>query len=166
MAPAAVSVRDARPADRDAIRAVVEASFGGPAEADLVDALNDSGDAAISLVAAAGGEIAGHILFSRLEAPFPALALAPVSVVPDRQGKGIGATLIRAGLDRARAGGWRGVFVLGDPAYYGKFGFDVALAAGFASPYAGPYFMALGLNGPLPQSTGRIVYPAPFSQLA
>ena len=65
--------------DGGAIRRTVSAAFGQEGEADLVDALRDSGDAALSLVAEDGGDIAGHIVFSRLQAPARCLALAPFS---------------------------------------------------------------------------------------
>ena len=72
--------------------------------------------------------------------------------------------MIRAGLERARSAGWRGVFVLGDPGYYRRFGFDPALAGGFASPYAGPHLMALALGPDLPARSGRIEYAPAFGR--
>lgn len=160
-----MDIRAASSTDRAGIRAVVAAAFGQPGEADLVDRLIADGDAVIELVAVDADNIVGHVLFSRLAAPFRALALAPVSVRPDRQGEGIGGALIRTGLAQASAAGWQGVFVLGDPSYYARFGFDPGLAAGFASPYAGPHLMALALNGPLPAATGRIAYAGAFAEL-
>ena len=68
-------------------------------------------------------------------------------------------------LDAARRDGWRLVFVLGDPGYYGRFGFSAAAAAPFESPYAGPYLMALALGeGPLP-GFGRFDYAPAFGAL-
>jgi putative acetyltransferase len=93
------------------------------------------------------------------------LGLAPVAVGEAWRRRGIAAALIGAGLDRARAEGWRGVVVLGDPAYYRRFGFDPALAAGFVSPYAGPHLMALALGpGGLP-SGGPLDYARAFDAL-
>lgn len=158
-------VRDEEPADARAVRALVAAAFGRDAEADLVDRLRADGDAAIALVAVADGAVAGHVLLSRMRAPFRALALAPVSVAPDRQRRGIGSRLVRTALDRAREGGWEGVFVLGDPDYYRRFGFDPALAHGFASPYAGPCLMALAPGGDLPARAGRIDHAPAFRTL-
>ena len=156
-------IRAARPADRGAIRDVVTAAFGQPYEADLVDRLLADGDAVIELVAEIDRAIVGHVLFSRLIAPFPALALGPLSVRPSRQAQGTGGSLVREGLARAAAGKWIAVFVLGDPAYYTRFGFDLALAAGFASPFAGAHFMALALDGPLPATAGEIRHARAFS---
>jgi putative acetyltransferase len=158
-------IRDERPEDIAAIRAVIEAAFPQPAEADLVDKLRADGDSVISLVAVDAGHVVGHILFSKLAAPFRALGLAPVSVLPDRQSAGTGSRLIRAGLERAAQDGWQGVFLLGEPEYYSRFGFDAEVASGFASPYAGPYFMALVLGGALPTTEGKIAHAPAFATL-
>lgn len=120
----------------------------------------------LSLVArTGGGAVIGHALFSRLGAPFPALALAPLAVAPAHRRQGIGAALVREGLARAEEAGWRAAFVLGQPSYYRRFGFDPALSRGFASPYAGPYLMAAALGGPLPATSGTIVHAAAFGPL-
>jgi putative acetyltransferase len=161
----AVIVRDEQPPDIPAIHAVVEAAFGRPEEAVLVDRLRLDGDSVVSLVAVSGAELLGHVMFSRIKAPFRALGLAPVSVAPRRQGRGVGGALIRAGLERARETGWRGVFVLGDPAYYQRFGFDVGAAAGFDSLYAGPYLMVCALAGDLPARVGKVEYAPAFAGL-
>ena len=158
-------IREETAADHEAVHDVIAAAFGRDDEARLVAALRRDGAAEIALVAEDAGRIVGHVMFSRMAAPFPALGLGPVSVAPKKQMLGIGGALIGAGLDRARAGGWRGVFVLGDPAYYGRFGFDADLAAGFASPYAGRHFMALALGGPLPVASGEIAYAEAFSKI-
>ena len=159
-------IRAARPADHAAIIRLLAAAFCGPDEARLVDRLRADGAAAIELVAEQGGGIVGHILLSPVEAPFRALALAPVAVAPERQRTGIGSALIEAAHGIARDDGWIAVFVLGEPAYYCRFGFDPALAAGFASPYAGPYFMVLALDGELPTRSGRVEHAAAFASLA
>ena len=160
-----VTIRAEDPADIPAIRDVVVAAFGRDMEAELVDRLRGDGDGVISLVAVEGGRIVGHVLFSRMSAPFRALGLAPVSVAPDRQRSGIGSGLIRAGLARSARDGWQAVFVLGEPAFYRRFGFDPDLAKGFSSPYAGPYLMALALDGRLPVTKGEIEYAAAFAGL-
>jgi len=158
-------IRDATPTDHAVIRDLVAAAFGQPDEADLVERLRADGDAAIALVAEDNGSVVGHILFSRMQAPFRALGLAPVSVTPERQGTGIGSRLIRAGLERAQAEGWQGVFVLGDPVYYRRFGFDPELAEGFTSAYSGPYLMAIALGGEMPERQGPVDYAPAFAGL-
>jgi putative acetyltransferase len=105
-------------------------------------------------------------MFSRMNAPFKALALAPVSVSPHRQRQGIAAQLIEEGVKQAKASGWEGIFVLGDPAYYERFGFSVSAAEKFDSPFAGPYLMLLLLNqDSLIPLVGRIDYAPAFLSL-
>ena len=92
-----------------------------------------------------------------------ALGLAPVAVHPSFQKQGIGSALIREGLDRAKKDRWRCVFVLGDPAYYGRFGFRVESAKGYSSLYSGRHFMALPFTDVA--KTCEIIYPKPFKLL-
>jgi putative acetyltransferase len=164
-------IRPAEPADASAIRAVHEAAFPTSLEADLVEALVADGDAVVSLVDAANGEIFGHVLLSRMRVTgedrmFRALGLAPVAVLPGHQGAGIGARLIEGALAIARATGEELVFVLGEPAYYTRFGFAPETSAPFASPYAGPYFMALKLDESLAlPKTGEAAYAPAFAGL-
>lgn len=151
-------IRPAVAGDHPAIDGLLRRVFDTDAEARLTAALRP---AAIELVATEG-ELVGHVMLSALEAPFRALALAPLAVDPLWQGRGIGGALVRAAVDLAR--GWDAIIVLGDPEYYARFGFDVQAAAGYASVYSGPYLMALPLHDGVP-ATGRIVYPQPFSAL-
>lgn len=132
------SLRPERPTDHAAIHALNRAAFGGADEAVLVDALRDDGDLNLSLVASQGGTILGHVALSPISAPFPALALAPVAVHPAMHGRGVGSALIRAAI-AARPG--YSLILLGDPAYYSRFGFQ---PVDLKSPYAGPYLQALG----------------------
>lgn len=154
------------PADAAAIRALHAAAFPSEDEAKLVDRLRADGALALSLVARDdAGEILGHVAFSPMTAPFRALGLAPVAVAAGARCAGVAAALIRDGLARAAAESWQGVFVLGDPAYYGRFGFDPAAAAGFTTPYAGPHFMLLRLAaGELPPR-GPVAYAPAFAAL-
>jgi putative acetyltransferase len=162
-----LAVRDETPADFAAIRAVNEAAFGGAQEADLVDTLRRDGDLLLSLVADDGGVI-GHVAFSRVQLEGesdPAVALAPVAVRPEWQRRGAGTALIEHGLQRLRQSGETLVFVLGEPAYYGRFGFAAAPAARFETPYPGPYFQSLALS-PRAPSAGRLRYARAFSALS
>jgi len=149
-----------------AIRIVEEVASGRADEARLIDDLRDAGDSVFSLVAVDGDTVVGHVLFSRMKAPFPALALAPVAVQPEYRRTGIGSRLIREGIARSEAEGWAGIFVLGDPAFYRRFGFDAGKASGFISPYAGPHLMALPLGrSELPTSAGSIQHAPAFARL-
>jgi putative acetyltransferase len=151
--------------DEADVRSVLLSAFPSSAEAELVDQLRSDGNAEIELVAEEEGQIVGHILFSDLKAPFRAVGLAPVSVTPAHQGRRIGTALIHRGHEIARASGQHVSFVLGDPAYYGRFGYSVDAAKPFQSAYSGPHFMMLVLNGPLPVTRGDLRYPPAFEEL-
>lgn len=163
---AVATIRPEGADDIAAIEGVVAHAFDRADEARLVTRLRENGDAVVSLVAVAGDAVVGHVLLSPMSAPFRALGLAPLSVVPEHQKQGVGAALMNAALAQARQGGWCAVFVLGDPAYYGRFGFRADRAAGFSSPYAGPYFLVLPLGGELPATRGRVDYAPAFADLA
>lgn len=68
-------------------------------------------------------------------------------------------------MNRARSEGWPAIFVLGDPNYYERFGFDRKAAAGFMSPYVGPHFMVLKLSPSLPDTTGELRHAPAFATL-
>lgn len=151
--------------DIPAIRTLTFQAFDQPDEADLVDRLRAAGDCALSLVACEGGQVCGHVLLSPLRASFPALGLAPLSVAPGFQGRGIGTALLHDAIRRAETDGWQAIFILGDPGYYARVGFSVADAADYATPYSGPYFMVRFLGNHTPSKTGTIDYPPAFSAL-
>lgn len=163
-----IAIRIAGPEDRAVIRRVEEAAFGRPDEADLVQALAEGEDVVLELVAERDGRVVGHVLFSRLlvegeAGSFPAVALAPLAVVPREQGAGIGAALVGEGHVRLRAAGERLSVVLGDPAYYGRFGYAHDRAAGFESEWRGDALQAIAW-GEAPAG-GRLVYAAAFGAL-
>jgi predicted N-acetyltransferase YhbS len=147
------TIREENPADIPEIRTLVQAAFGGPAEADLVEALRQAGKLTCSVVAEHRGRIVGHAAFSPVtihssDTIFPALALAPVAVAPDHQRHGLGAAMIRCGLERCRKAEHEIVIVLGAPEYYGRFGFTTASRYHIDCPYPGlsEAFMALKLT--------------------
>ncbi len=169
-------VRSEGAPDHAAIRRVHDAAFGREAEGRLVDALRAAGcfSPDMSLVGvAAGSEIVAHVLHSTVDlevdgVAVPAAALAPVAVLPAFQRRGVGTQLVREGLHRVRLLGYRAVVVVGDPAYYGRFGFSPDLAAPIASPYAGPYHQAIELeeNALSSARAGRVVYPPAFAAVS
>ena len=160
-----IHVRDESPGDWKAIYQVVSSAFGRLSEAELVGALREADDSIVSLVADDDGQIIGYVLLSKMDAPFSALALAPVSVIPPRQRSGIGSALIKRAVSKARDEGWAAIFVLGNPNYYKRFGFDQEAAAGFTSPYAGRHFMVLKLSPSLPATTGALRHAPAFAAL-
>ncbi len=163
-----VSVRSETPDDRDTIRFVNEAAFGRPAEADLVDRLRAEGSVLASFVADIDRRVVGHILFSRMLIEtecraMPAVALAPVAVLPPEQQRGIGGRLIRHGLEWLRAADEQIVIVVGHPAYYPRFGFSTVRARALVHPFPAEAFMALELApGALDGIRGAVRYPDAF----
>jgi len=159
-------IRLARPADRPAIDAVIAAAFGRTDEAELVNRLRADEDVMFELVAEEEGVVAGHILYSRLWADRAELyaALAPLAVHPDRQKSGLGSALVRASLDTSREFGCHGVLVLGDPAYYGRFGFSADAARQVGAPYRGlAAFQALALEDGAFAAAMSVGYPDAFT---
>lgn len=120
----AITIRGEEPGDIPAIRHVHVQAFGRTQEAKIVDALRDSGAAALSLVATMAGQVVGHILFSPISVgDAVGVGLAPLAVLPEHQRRGIGGTLIAAAIERLRAAGCPFVIVLGHADYYPRFGF-------------------------------------------
>ncbi|MXN66406.1 GNAT family N-acetyltransferase [Stappia sp. GBMRC 2046] len=146
-------VRPAESADAHGIHSVVNAAFGQSAEADLVDELRGCGALVVELVAEDDQKnIVGHVAISRVTAgsgPGHRLAitcLAPLSVLPVCQKRGIGTALTHAAVERLKEMGEDLILVVGDPAYYTRLGFDPGLAREVKGPYAGDAFMALALS--------------------
>jgi putative acetyltransferase len=170
-----VSIRPERAGDRTAVFAVVAGAFPTDAEARLVDRLRAAGAASVSLVADEGGAVVGHVLFSPVRvvadggAAFDALGLAPMAVAPERQRRGIGGALVRAGLDGCRAAGHTIVFVLGHPDYYPRFGFEPAETHGFAyeggPSFARAFFVRALAPDALVGRSGVVSYHAEFARL-
>jgi putative acetyltransferase len=163
-------IRHETAADLEAIRQVHHLAFGQDAEARLVDALRDGGYVGVSLVAEKHQQVVGHVLFSHLPivteaGSVPALALAPMAVLPACQRQGIGSALVRRGLEVCKEHDHRIVVVLGHPHFYQRFGFSSKLAAQLESLYSGrESFMAFELvSGALGGVTGRVQYPPPFN---
>jgi predicted N-acetyltransferase YhbS len=159
-----VIVREAREADAPAVRRVVTAAFGRSDEGAIIDGVRAAGEILVELVAEIAGEIAGYVLFSRLRCVPAMLAagLGPLAVAPRFQGRGAGTALARAGLETCRTRDVSACFVLGAPAYYGRFGF-VSAGGTVASPYAHlPAFQILAFDVEATRTLRAIDYPAAF----
>lgn len=168
MPPRGIALRDEAPGDAGAIRHVITEAFRGAAhssgtEARIVDDLRAAGALTLSLVAEGDGGIVGHLAASPLRIGEAAgwSGIGPVAVRPDRQSQGIGSALMKTALARLRAQGARGAVLVGDPGYYGRFGFaadprivlpgipaEYLLALTFAEPAHGRvrYHPAFGLQ--------------------
>jgi putative acetyltransferase len=166
-----IEIRTERPDDSAAIQRVHLNAFGRPAEAKLVRLICESNKAIISLVALTDDKVVGHILFSRVtianaSAGFNAVGLAPLAVLPEFQGQGIGSQLIREGLERCKQAGYDAVVLLGYPSYYSRFGFSCAADFGLQNEYGvHDEFMVLALrDGALRGVSGMVKYVPEFEE--
>lgn len=147
--------------DVEAIDVVVEAAFGHRDEADLVGRLRSVPGYA-GFVAVDGDAVVGHVAFSPVTLDPPTerhvVGLAPLSVLPNVQRTGIGTALTEHGLEALRAVGVEAVVVLGDPAYYARFGF--AAREGLTCTYEVPadHFMVRALRDGAEALDGLVHY--------
>jgi putative acetyltransferase len=166
-------IRPEQPADLDAISAMLQAAFSRAAEARLVHRLRASGKITVALVAEENARILGHVVFSTVAIDVPtgvagALALAPLAVEPAFQRLGIGSALVSAGLERCRQERHTRVLVLGEPAYYARFGFVPATRFGLKDPFAAAQntLMAMELApGAFAVVSGNVRYGHEFDDL-
>jgi putative acetyltransferase len=161
------TIRPERPADIPGIHALHISSFPTDAEARLVDALRATGHLTVSLVAEFDGVAVGHITFSPVTVATGqvGVGLAPIAVLESDRRRGIAAELVRAGIDACRAARFGWAVVLGEPAYYSRFGFRPASEFGLIDEYGGgPAFQALELSpGGLPRDAGLVKYGPEFA---
>lgn len=165
-----VHLRQELPADAPVVREVHLTAFGdhGVVVADLADSLRDL--PGLSLVAEVDGQVVGNVMFTRslLDAPrrlVDVRVLSPVGVLPSRQRQGIGAALIKRGLDILAEQNVPAVFLEGDPRYYSRLGFTPAGDRGYRRPslrIPEPAFQVFELPAHEPWMTGTFVYSDPF----
>jgi putative acetyltransferase len=162
-----VKIRPETMADAEPISALVEAAFATAEHSDGTEAmivrhLRQARALAISLVAVDDEELVGHVALSPVtidRGDLGWLGLGPVSVRPDWQGQGIGGGLIREALNRARKLGAKGCVVLGEPDYYGRFGFVADTRLRHPGPPA-EYFQSLPFGKGSP--AGEVAYHKAF----
>jgi putative acetyltransferase len=126
-----VLIRAESPADIDHITRITRAAFrddprGSHNEQDIIAALRAAGQLTVSLVADSAGRVVGHVAVSPVSIADGTpgwYGLGPLAVAPDHQGQGIGSRLVRAALQQLRAMGAAGCVLVGEPAFYGRFGF-------------------------------------------
>lgn len=170
--PAAVlarrpSMRFQRNEDAEAIRAMMDESFGAEGEGRLVERLMRDGDLLFTLVAEVKKKIVGAIAFSDLPVyseneDIVGAALAPVAVARTHRGRGIGTGLVRAGLAKCREKGVEAAVVFGHPRFFSRFGFTSIAAEGLRGPFSGPHFQAVALQDRGSRLSGEVTYPSAF----
>ena len=161
-------IRDEQPDDFHAVHAVTAAAFGQEDEAELVARIRASEHyvPTLSFVAEDDGVIHGHVMLSYVSlAGAQVLELAPLSVAPARQGEGVGSALVHTALAAADQHGEPLVLVLGNPAYYSRFGFVLASEHGIQPPddALAPAFQVALLHAYHESVRGRVTWPPAFS---
>ncbi|MFA5505582.1 MAG: N-acetyltransferase [Vulcanimicrobiota bacterium] len=163
-----LTLRSEEPRDHDAISSILEAAFSkgkeyrGETEVAIVHGLREAGDLSVALVAEEDNQLVGYIAFSPVSVgsvPSNWFGLGPLCVRPDRQGRGIGRALVEEGLRLIRSVDSEGCVVLGEPEYYGRFGFhcDARLTLPEVPPR---YFQVLAFGRDVP--LGPVAYAAAF----
>lgn len=173
------SIRPAQEQYYPAIYRLLESAFPSEAEAHLVQALRANPrvwDPGISLIALGEDQqIVGYILISRCwVGPWPSYALAPLSVHPDWQGRGVGTALVQAAISQAQQEAQAGnaptsLIVLGEPGYYSRFGFTPAAQAGIRAYIQGlepaqlaQHLQVLNLTPDYQPTAGEVIWPSEY----
>ncbi len=163
-------IRKSTPDDIVAIEKLYPQMFPDEDLLPLVGELLRDTSEILSLVAMAGGALAGHVVFTPCTVPDneeKVALLGPLGVAPALQKQGIGSALVREGLERLKQEGMSRVFVLGDPSYYGRFG--LAAEEDVLPPYPLPVewqgaWQSLNLGGEATRLQGRLTVPEPWRQ--
>lgn len=167
-----LEIRRSLPADTPLIESLYPQAFP---EEDLLplvrDLLRDERNV-VSLVAIHLGTLSGHIAFTKCSVAGRSETVAllgPLAVAPDAQRRGVGSGLIRDGFECLKDDGIVQVQVLGDPAYYGRFGFEPD--PGVTPPYPlpeewGTAWQSISLRAGAPVLQGALTVPAPWRQKA
>ena len=172
-----INIRTENKSDYQAVFELIEKAFETEEYSDhteqfLVERLRNSSDfiPALSIIAEFDSRVVGHILLTKIkinnsEQSFDSLSLAPVSVLPGFQKRGIGGMLIKAAHKKAEELGHQSIILIGHKAYYPKFGYSEAAEFGIELPFDAPRenCMAIelvknGLNGVM----GMVEYPKEF----
>lgn len=166
-----IEIRPEHSGDIQAITVLTEAAFAptlhsNGTEAQIIHALRQAGELALSLVAIENNKLLGQITFSpvTINGMYDGwYGLGPVSVHPDQQGRGIGSQLIHKGLAQIRSADAKGCVLVGNPAYYSRFGF--VGNAGLTYVGLDPnYVQQLAFVGPL--QNGELLYSPAFEAAA
>ncbi len=169
--PGDLHIRESSPDDDVALDTLYPASFPDEDLLPVVHELLPRSDV-LSLVATSGGRVVGHVMFTMCgveRGDVRAALLAPLAVAPASQRKGVGSAVVRDGLDRLLASGIEIVLVLGDPAYYGRFGFEPERAIETPLPIPAEWrdaWQSLAPGDRLISAAGKLSVPQPWNQPA
>ncbi|CCN34808.1 putative Acyl-CoA N-acyltransferase [Vibrio nigripulchritudo SO65] len=165
-------IRTEAPADILPIQQLIKQAFPTHAEAELVSRLMENGQRTLSLVACSDeGEVVGYILFSPVtldQKDFNWQGLAPLAVKEEYRGQGIASELIKEGLSSLAELGYPACVVLGEPEFYGRFGFESAAKYGMDTQWElpeGAFQIQELMEGELDGKSGKIFYSQEFSEL-
>ena len=161
------SIRSETAADVDAIVRISRAAFQHHPHSDqtehlIIARLRAAGALTLSLVAEQNGQMIGHAAFSPVtfsDGSAGWYGMGPIAVAPRHQGQGVGSALVQQGLELLRARGAAGCVVLGEPAYYGRFGFAHRAECVFSGVPA-PYFQVLAFGNS--KASGEVAYHVAF----
>ncbi len=167
-----LEIRESRANDVSSIEKLYPDAFPDEDLLPLVRELQREGSGTVSLVGIADRVLVGHVVFttcSIVGRPEKVALLGPLAVAPAWQRQGVGNAIVRAGLQRMENAGAVQVYVLGDPAYYRRFGFEPD--DGVAPPYPLPEewrsaWQSLSLSGNKPHLCGKLSVPQPWRRQA
>ena len=142
-------IRNENESDIEDITNIHDQAFNGPDEGKIVKNLRKNNNLTISLIAEINKKMVGHIAYSPIynkNEEIIGIGLAPVAVLPSYQKQGVGSNLINKGNEMALSKGFKKIFVLGDPEYYRRFGFEIAKNYNYFSHFdpEGKHFMISG----------------------
>ena len=167
-----LEIRDSAPSDLASLEKLYPDAFPDENLLPLVKELLGEETGVLSLVAIAGTTLVGHCIFTQcgIDGTDDSLSLlGPLAVATACQKQGVGSTLVRTGLQRVDAAGAVQVNVLGDPAYYGRFGFapDELVSPPYALPEAWRgAWQSIVLRSSEPPCRGQLTVPRPWRQSA
>ncbi len=164
-----IAVRPEVEGDEGAIDALLTEAFGGSREEpELVVALRREASPVLSRVAVVEGEVAGYVIVSPGKlggdrATLPVAGVGPLGVLPKCQRQGLGSALMQDILQASAALGWQALFLLGNPDYYCRFGFELSAPHGIWSKYSDAHFQRKEIvAGSLDGVEGEFVYHEAF----
>jgi len=154
-----MNIRHFQKTDLDSILTVIETAFSDEENKVIMNLVQElhqetSSPSIKSLVAEVDNEMIGYVSFSPIflksDSSISGYILAPLAISPEHQKQGIGSSLIKSGIDILTQDGAGVLLVYGDPAFYGRFGFNEEIGRTFTPPYPLEYpfgWTGMMLNG-------------------